>query len=136
MKFPCFCALMASFSVLVVGCDRSPAPAAGGTSGTLKFGDQVTSDIMITIHRKSNGAFESIGFGTTQSDGTFVLYKPGAAEPLYLAPGDYCGTLESVGPPVRLPQEYLDPSQSPMTFAWALESDTLNLNAPQMILMP
>lgn len=136
MKFPSFCALMASLCMLVIGCESSPAPATGGTSGTLKFGDQVTSDIVITIHKKSNGAFEPIGFGTTQSDGTFELYKPGAAEPLYLEPGDYCGTLESVGPPVRLPKEYLTPARSPMTFTWTNESETLELTAPQQILVP
>ena len=128
-------AVMATCFLVLFGCDNSPAPAIGGTSGTLKFGDQVTSDIVITIHRKT-GAVEALGFGTTQSDGLFVLYKPGAAEPLFLDPGDYCCTLESVGPLVRIPKEYLDPKRSPMTFTWTEDSDTLDLTAPEQILKP
>jgi hypothetical protein len=128
-------------SVIVVciasaGCDSSPPPAKGGTAGTLKFGDQVTSDIVVTIHKSSGASFESIGFGTTQPDGTFVLYKPGAIEPLYLEPGDYCCTLESIGPPIRLPKEYQTPANSPMKVTWPSNTETLELSAPQKILAP
>ena len=136
MKSPSLCLLLATLSLFTVGCDGSPAPAPGGTGGMLKFGDQVTSDIVITIHRKNGGSYESIGFGATQTDGTFVLYKPGAAAPLFLEPGDYSCTLESVGPPVRLPKEYLEPARSPMTFTWTEETETLDLTAPQKILSP
>ncbi|MBL8810586.1 MAG: hypothetical protein JNM43_10450 [Planctomycetaceae bacterium] len=121
---------------MLLGCDSGPAPAAGGTSGTLKFGDAVTSDIVITVHRANGASLEVVGFGTTQPDGSFVLYKPGAGEPLFLEPGSYSCTLESVGPPLKLPKEYLEASRSPLKIEWTADLKSLDLTAPAKILSP
>lgn len=102
----------------------------------LKFGDAVTSDIVITVQKANGTSFEVVGFGTTQQDGSFVLYKPGAVEPLFLETGTYACTLESVGPPLKLPKEYLEASRSPLKVEWTADSRSLDLNAPAEFLSP
>lgn len=121
---------------ILLGCDSGPSPAAGGTPGTLKFGDAVTSDVVITVQKANGSSFEVVGFGTTQQDGSFVLYKPGAVEPLFLEPGSYSCTLESVGPPLKLPKEYLEATRSPLKYEWTADSKSLDLNAPAEFLSP
>ncbi|MFO0978767.1 MAG: hypothetical protein U0996_20335 [Planctomycetaceae bacterium] len=133
----CVCPTAILFAVsLLLGCDSGPSPAKGGTHGTLKFGDAVTSEIVVTVQKANGTSFEVVGFGTTQPDGSFVLYKPGASEPLFLEPGKYSCTLESVGPPVKLPKEFLDASRSPLTVEWTADSKALDLTAPAKILSP
>lgn len=121
---------------ILLGCDSGPGPAAGGTPGTLKFGDAVTSDVVITVQKANGSSFEVVGFGTTQQDGSFVLYKPGAVEPLFLEPGSYSCTLESVGPPLKLPKEYLEATRSPLKIEWTADSKSLDLKAPAEFLFP
>lgn len=116
------------------GCSGSTQSAAGGTAGKLSFGDEVSSDIRITVCKKLAGKFQTIGFGNTAPDGSFVLYKHGANEPLWLEPGDYSFTLESVGPPVEFPVAYVDPETSPLRVAWTSELQTLELNAPEELM--
>lgn len=128
--------LISAYLANMVGCDNAPSAAVGGTSGTLKFEDQVTSDIVITIHRLNGTSVESIGFGTTQIDGSFALYKPGAAEPLFLEPGEYSCTLESVGPSIKLPKDYMTASRSPLKFTWTSEMKSVELIAPKKLLAP
>lgn len=118
----------------MTGCGGGPAPAAGGTSGTLKFGDQVTSDMIVHVFKKNGIAFEETGFGTTQADGTFVLYKPGASGPLFLEAGEYSFTLESVGPDAEIPTEFLNPETTPLRENWSTEKSSLDLQAPEKIL--
>ena len=123
------------FSVsLLTGCSDAPAPATGGTPGTLTFGDGVTSDINITVHRNSAGSFQSVGFGLTDVDGKFILYQTGATGPLWLEPGDYVFTLESVGPSIKFPKEYLSPQLTPLTLNWTTDSKSADLSVPQKLL--
>lgn len=126
------CTLFANLA----GCDNAPSAAVGGTTGTLKFEDQVTSDIVITIHRLNGTSVESIGFGTTQNDGSFALYRPGAAAPLFLEPGEYRCTLESVSPSIKLPKDYMTASRSPLKFTWTSEMKSVDLIAPKKLLEP
>ena len=123
------------FSVsLLTGCSDAPALATGGTPGTLTFGDGVTSDINITVHRDSAGSFQPIGFGLTDVDGKFILYQTGAAGPLWLEPGDHVFTLESVGPSIKFPKEYLSPQSTPLKLNWTAESKSADLSVPQKLL--
>ena len=123
------------FTVSVLsGCSDAPAPATGGTPGTLTFGDGVTSDINITVHRSSAGSFQPIGFGLTDVEGKFILYQTGAAGPLWLEPGDYVFTLESVGPSIAFPKEYLNPQATPLKLNWAADSTSADLTVSQKLL--
>ena len=119
---------------LLSGCGDAPAPTAGGTPGTLTFGDGVTSDINITVHRNSAGSFQPIGFGLTDVEGKFILYQTGAAGPLWLEPGDYVFTLESVGPSITLPKEYFSPLSTPLNLSWTADSTSADLKVSQKLL--
>jgi hypothetical protein len=119
---------------LLSGCSDAPAPATGGTPGTLTFGDGVTSDINITVHRSSAGSFHPIGFGLTDVEGKFILYQTGAAGPLWLDPGDYVFTLESVGPAIAFPKEYLRPQSTPLKLSWTADSKSADLTLSQKLL--
>ncbi|MFO0999898.1 MAG: hypothetical protein U0936_06160 [Planctomycetaceae bacterium] len=119
---------------LTIGCSDAPAPATGGTPGTLTFGDGVTSDINITVHRSSAGSFQPIGFGLTDLEGKFILYQTGAAGPLWLEPGDYVFTLESVGPSIAFPKEYLNPQSTPLKLSWTADSTSADLTVSQKLL--
>lgn len=119
---------------LFAGCSDAPAPTTGGTPGTLAFGDGVTSDINIAVHRSSAGSFQPIGFGLTDIEGKFILYQTGAAGPLWLKPGDYVFTLESVGPSIAFPKEYLSPQTTPLKLSWTASSKSADLKVSQKLL--
>lgn len=123
--------LMAGF---LCGCSGATSPAKGGTAGALMFGPEVTSDILVTVYKKSDIGFQSIGFGTTAVNGSFILYNNGATEPLWLEPGDYAFTLESIGPPVKFPAPYQKPESSPLHVNWNSEMPSLVLQAPENLL--
>ena len=128
-----FALLAVSFHCLV-GCGSATAPAEGGTTGILKFGANVTSDIVVTVHQQNGGQFSAIGFGTTIQDGSFILYKPGATEPLWLEPGEYVFSLESIGPPIQIPAEYQKAESTPLKITWTSDMKSLNLEAPEKLL--
>ena len=116
------------------GCGGGPSPAKGGTPGKLTFGSDVSSDLKVTIFRTESGVFQSLGFGTTSTDGSFILYRSGAAEPLWLEPGDYRFTLESIGPPVQFPPKFLQPESTPLKVTWTSDMTTLLLDAPEELI--
>ncbi len=120
----------------LVGCGSATVPAEGGTTGSLKFGPEVTSDIVVTVHQQNGGQFSAIGFGTTIQDGSFILYKAGATEPLWLEPGNYVFTLESIGPLVQFPDEYLEPKTTPLKITWTADMKSADLEAPQELIAP
>lgn len=120
-------------ATILCGCSNGPTPATGGTRGTLTFADGVTSDISITVHRNSAGSFQPIGFGLTDVEGKFMLYQTGAVGPLWLEPGDYVFTLESVGPPIAFPKEYLNPQSTPLKLSWTAESASADLSISQKL---
>ena len=78
--------------------------------------------------------FQPIGFGNTAVDGSFLLYTPGADGPLWLEPGDYVFTLESLGPPVQFPDVYVNAETSPLKVTWSREMQTLALKAPESLI--
>ena len=116
------------------GCSGATSPATGGTAGALMFGPEVTSDILVKVYKKHDTGFQSIGFGTTAVNGSFILYNNGATEPLWLEPGDYSFTLESIGPPVKFPAPYLKPESSPLHVNWNSDMTPLVLQAPENLL--
>lgn len=120
----------------VIGCSEGATSAKGGTPGVLRFGTDVSSDIVVTVHRRRDSGFEVAGFGTTSENGTFVLYAPGATEPLWLQPGEYAVTLESIGPPVQFPRDYGTPKTSPLKVTWSDTMETLELDVPSKLLNP
>jgi hypothetical protein len=130
MKYVAVCWLLICLS----GCGSSSTPAVGGTPGSLKFGTTVTSDIRLSVHLNQSGSFLSTGFATTASDGSFVLYSPDAKAPLWLEPGEYSFTLESIGPSLQLPDAYKKPELSPLKITWTSDMKSVDLEVPEKLL--
>ena len=120
--------------IAVSGCGSGTSPAKGGTPGKLTFGSDVSSYIRITIHRSGASGFEQLGFANTAADGSFVLYNSLATEQLWLEPGDYVFTLESIGPPVQFPKAYVKPESTPLKVTWNSEMNSINLDMPPKLL--
>jgi hypothetical protein len=120
--------LIFAVAAAVPGCDRVH-PVAGGTRGMLRMGDELTSDIQVTVHQVDGGSTRPVGFGVTSLDGSFELVTNGAQGPLWLAPGEYRFTLESAGSPVRLPGEFARPDTTPLAVEWSADDGDLDLDA-------
>jgi hypothetical protein len=120
--------LLFVMAAAATGCDRVH-PVAGGTRGMLHLGDELTSDIQVTVYQVDGDSARPVGFGVTSLDGSFELVLNGARGPLWLAPGEYRFTLESAGSPVQLPGEFARPETTPLAVTWSTDDDDLDLDA-------
>lgn len=118
---------LAAAAVSVSGCG-GVQPVPGGTAGTLSFGDQIMSDIQVTVHQSDGGSWKPIGFGVTDREGWFELVSNGAQGALWLSPGEYRFTLDSAGAPVQIPQQYTRAESTPLKSSWSEQDDELELN--------
>jgi hypothetical protein len=126
--------LLVSLAMLA-GCG-GVRPVTGGTEGTLAFGEQLLSDIQVSVHERDGTKFTCIGFGVTDRDGVFTLVTNGAKGPLWLSRGEYCFTLESAGAPVQIPAEYSQPETSPLKVSWSGGDDELELKVATALRLP
>ena len=118
--------LMLSLIVVALpGC--GVRPATGGTKGVLRTGAEALGDIQLTVHQMDSGVWRQVGFGITGPDGEFELLAPGAEGPLWLTPGEYRCTLESVGAPVQIPKECSQAETTPLKITWTETDDALTL---------
>lgn len=117
----------------LAGCGSATTIEAGST-GFLWFGTEMLNDICVVVHRNDGADFQTVGFGTTDNAGHFELLTPDGQEALHLEPGDYTFTLESVGPPVQFPEEYLQPESTPLKVTWTAEMSSLDLVAPEELI--
>jgi hypothetical protein len=92
----------------------------------------VLSDVQLQIYKAEGNNFQPVGFGVTKLDGSFALFEPGARGPLWLMPGTYRCTLQSIGAPVAFPKEYQNPETTPLTFTWTSDRKQLHLVAPEL----
>jgi hypothetical protein len=124
--------LLLALHVAACGCGVSPV--SGGSSGTIRMGETPLSDIQVTVHRLAGDRIETIGFGVSGPDGKFALVRNGAAGPLWLSPGEYRCTVESVGPvPVRFPQVYGQAGTTPFKVEWVSSDQELELELPSLV---
>jgi hypothetical protein len=124
---------LAIIAAALVGC--GPQPVAGGTPGVLRAGGNPVSDIQITVYEADGEAWRAMGFGVPGADGAFELVTNGAAGALWLPPGEYRCTLESVGAPVRIPKEYAQVETTPLTVSWSESDEMLTLEIPALRLI-
>jgi hypothetical protein len=103
------------------------SPVAGGTQGSLVFGDQLMSDIQVSVHQLEGSAWTRIGFGVTDREGRFELLTEGAKGPLWLPAGEFRFTLETAGAPYQIPQEYGQAETTPLKVSRSGEKDELQL---------
>jgi hypothetical protein len=104
---------------------------AGGTTGQLQIGDEPMSEIQITVYRVAGGEPEPIGLAVSNTDGEFQLLTNGAQGALWLEPGEYRFTLESIGPPIQFSREYTRPETTPLSVDWSADQAELELIVPQ-----
>lgn len=112
----------------LAGCGARPV--TGGTKGVLRYAGKSLSDIQVTIYQLEGGSPKLVGFGVTANDGSFRLMRNLASGALWLSPGEYCCTLESVGMPIRLPKEYASAETTPLKVSWSTADKSLNLEVP------
>ncbi len=111
------------------GCGGSQS-VAGGTKGVLKVGGEAISEIQLTVHQVEGGSTKPVGFAVTTADGSFELLKTGASGALWLTPGEYRFTIESIGAPIQFPQEFGQPESTPLKAVWSANNRELTLEGP------
>jgi hypothetical protein len=112
------------------GCGQVQS-VSGGTRGRLMAGGNPLSEIQVTVYQgNGSNSPKPLGFGVSATDGSFELVQNGAHGPLRLSPGEYCCTLESVGAPVRLANEYLHAEKTPLKVVWVAGDARLDLEIP------
>lgn len=113
-------------SVTWVGC--GPRPVPGGTVGVVRAGADSLSDIHVQLF---DAAAQPVGSGVSDPEGMFALRQPEAKGPLWLAPGEYRVTVESVGPtPLLFPPAYSRFETTPLKVTWAADQALLELDLP------
>lgn len=120
---------VAAAILAIAGC-QDVRPTPGGTAGTLHAGDTPLSEIQVTVHQMEADSFQPIGFGVPDADGYFRLVTTDATGPLFLPAGEYRCTLESIGAPVEIPQEYTKAETSPLKITWTESDQQLDLGIP------
>jgi hypothetical protein len=118
-------------SLFASGCDPG-RPVTGGTAGIIHCNGIALDSIEIQVHRRKGATFEAVGSGVSGPDGRFQLVQPKASGPLYLEPGEYHFTLESVGPvSLNWEAEFQDPSRTPLHCQWMPTDGVLDLDVPE-----
>jgi uncharacterized iron-regulated membrane protein len=119
-------------SLLLLSCflGCGPRPVTGGTPGVLIANGQPLAEVQINVHQMVDNKPQKVGFGISDSDGSFSLVKNEAKGLLRLAPGEYRCTLESAGAPIQVPPEYAAWETTPLNITWREEMRMLELVLP------
>jgi hypothetical protein len=123
-NFLCITLLLAT-----LGCSRDQS-VPGGTAGVLRTAAGTgLREVQINVHRAED--LQLIGFGVSTEGGAFSLYQPQAKGALFLSPGEYIFTLESVAPEsIPLPPLTRDPRRTPLRRTWTGSDKLLELQIP------
>jgi len=135
LKWNVFSLILAA-ALLFTGCRGRVRAVSGGTPGVLDCGGQYLGDIQLSLYQLKGASFLSVGFAVTRPDGTFELHTNAAAGPLWLLPGKYRCTLESVGAPVQFSQPYHAPHTTPLELEWTESMKELQIHGPSVKLRP
>lgn len=94
-------------------------------------GETPVPDVEVKIY--AVGDSTHIGFGATNHEGKFRLVSPKGEGPLWLSPGDYVFTLQSLGPvPPPLSAAYASASKTPLKATWKASDLSLDLKLPKL----
>lgn len=103
----------------------------GGTRGSLRSDRGILPDVEVTVYSGLPEQRVQRGSGVSTGDGTFSLHQPDGKAPLWLEPGEYAFTVQSVGPdPMVFPSEYNDPRRTPLLHTLTGTSDSVDLVLP------
>ncbi len=122
--------VIVALAISMIGCSRAPKPVKGGTNGELQQAGNPIGDIQVRIYQTDGASYEVVGFADTNGEGQFQLLVSEGDGPLYLGPGEYCCTLNSVGSRIPIPKEYGKPETTPLKVSWAGGDETLQLELP------
>ncbi|HWL08283.1 MAG TPA: hypothetical protein VNQ76_07760 [Planctomicrobium sp.] len=79
------------------GCSE-PREIPGGTPGIIRIDSKGIADVQVTAYRKNQDQrFEPVAIGISGRNGEFELRKQDALEAVWLEPGEYRFTVESIG---------------------------------------
>ncbi len=133
MNVPKLGILLVAANLMNAGCGVHTVP--GGSTGIVHAGATPLCDIQVTMHRLEDGRVKSVGFGVSGPDGRFALVQTNAAGPLWLSPGEYRCTVESVGPvPLQFPRAYSEPGKTPVKVTWPTADQQLDVDLPAPVL--
>ena len=94
-------------------------------------GETPVPDVEVKIYAAGNSI--PLGFGATNQEGKFRLVLPKGDGPLWLVPGDYVFTLESLGPvPPPMSAAYANASKTPLKATWKASDTSLDLKIPKL----
>jgi len=110
---------------VLIGCGERTV--TGGTPGSITIDGNQYSEIQLGIHQIQEKEVLTLGFGVTDEEGKFRLLQNGAGGKLYLRPGEYRITVESIGPELAIPPDYLEPERTPLRVNWTGEENGLLL---------
>lgn len=99
---------------LLAGCG-SRGDLSGGTSGFLYSEGQPLADVMISVHHDGRSNVRPLGIGITDWEGRFELRTEDLMAPLFLEPGTYRFTIDSIGEVyLAWSRNFSDPTTTPL----------------------
>jgi hypothetical protein len=101
----------------------------GGTKGRVTVDGQPWPEIQVTVYRNESNDSLKLGFGVTREGGLVELLAEDAEGPLWLTPGEYVVTAESIGPPLKIAPDCHDDRKSPLRLIIA-DGEPFTLDVP------
>ncbi len=142
-----FFSLLTAILCMSLGCGRSHRSTAGGTPGqVVTASGHPLIDVLVRFHSHSEAQSaekddaqeakmaEGIAMGSTDLGGNFRLTTPDAKSAVWLTPGRYRVTIESMGSVPYFWNESLnDPRQTPLFLDWNGQPEQIELQVPDPI---
>ena len=127
-KRPSWPCVLPAVAVLACGCGRT-TELPGGTKGILLVQGMPVEEIQINVFRQ--GAASSLAFGISDYAGRFELRHPESLEAVWLEPGEYKITIESVGEYyLRWPSPYSNPAETPLQHTLSGREEEFRVEIP------
>lgn len=118
-----------TIGVASAGCSEPPS-VRGGNIGRVTVGGQSWPEVQVTIYRGPATDALKLGFGVTNAEGRIELLAEEATGPLWLVPGDYLATAESIGPPLEIAPACRDVAKTPLRFTIGNGQSEFALDVP------
>lgn len=126
-SFRRLCAIVLAAVTVVSGCTKDDS-VRGGTTGRVTMGGEPFPEIQVTVFRGEPNDALKLGFGVTGMDGRVELLAEEATGPLWLIPGEYLVTVESIGPTLAIPRDCLDVKRTPLRLTIGEDSTEFTLD--------
>ncbi len=98
--------------------------------GRVTVGGEAWPEVEVTIYRGEPDDALRLGFGVTAADGRVELLAEEATGPLWLVPGEYLVTAQSIGPPLEIAADCGDVRKTPLRITVSEGESTFTLDVP------